>query len=367
MSAKVYGSPTSERKGEIVADETLTNSKNQQYISTAPSILSEVNYLFQLKNSLLREKYRYFNAEQESPISSCILSITLVGVFILMTGIYVRDVRNPDNTDQRLCIVSLLSMLSIFVLIIIGGLHVHYHHLFVNAQKKEAFRKGEVDDVEAGKSSTFDNNLECSRYPGEALLYLQRKAMLSTLYCILVQIFEVCFVTRRAMGPMCQYSDAGNSAPNDPIHPVFGTFMNYYYCGVTHGQQEEQGSVITADCILILLLGPITMASVFSSIDVRLLWIQTFLCMLIFALVMSLKGLIPPLDTFVLWMIGTVFLIIDLQMSRIKSFLLFLRLNDLIAENDRLAKEYHSTEMRFLIANMAHDLKTVSLHLAIDL
>jgi cellobiose-specific phosphotransferase system component IIA len=62
----------------------------------------------------------------------------------------------------------------------------------------------------------------------------------------------------------------------------------------------------------------------------------------------------------VLWAIGTVFLIVDLQIARIKSFLLFLRLNDLIEENDRLAKEFHSSEMRFLIANVAHDLKTVS-------
>jgi signal transduction histidine kinase len=77
---------------------------------------------------------------------------------------------------------------------------------------------------------------------------------------------------------------------------------------------------------------------------------------------MGVNGYSPSIIIFVLWIFGSVFLIADLQMARIKSFLLFLKLNDAIQENARLAEEFHSSEMRFLIANVAHDLKTVSIN-----
>lgn len=354
-------SPLSVHLSTSPATATMTANINHNQ-----NVFTHLNYIFQFKDTELRHQYRYFNCEQESPMFASFLSAMFLGVIVLMAGIYIRDVHGANDNGNWLSIASALAMVSIFLLMVLGCFHVYYHYQYVNAKCIEG--NGECPDEmkssglssrDVGASVACGDDLNNTSY-GTSRYYLQKKATISTFYCIMVQVFNICYTCRRAAGPICQYSHKGNSVNGDPLHPVFGTLMNYYYCGVTSGAEEEESSYMTLDCILLLFLGPITMAAVFSSLDIRMLWLQSVSSMSLFVGIVCYKGLVPSVATLVLWMIGTVFLIVDLQVARVKTFLMFLHLNALIEENDRLATEFHSSEMRFLIANVAHDLKTVS-------
>ncbi len=52
--------------------------------------------------------------------------------------------------------------------------------------------------------------------------------------------------------------------------------------------------------------------------------------------------------------------VIDMQVRNIIVFLTTRKLKDMIRETERLAEQAHANEMRHMIANVAHDLKTVS-------
>ncbi len=307
------------------AVDDLVNPENdkmeQGSSSTATglgSFFKHVTIWFQLKDTNLRLRYRDFYAERESPMFAIFITCTFAFVIILLLGIYVRDA-NDQNPAMAATIVAILSVATLMIL---GCFHAYFHFQFISAKKQN-------DVVKMNK-------------------FLNQKIWISTLYCIVVQVFNTSYVSRRASGPVCKYH-------NDSVLPAFGTLLNYYFCG---GQHEE--SLVPLDGVILLILSPITMASVFPSINVMWIWLQSICSLLIFILVMALNHHAPSVVILVLWSVGSVYLIADLQLSRIKTFLLFLRLNDVIQENARLADEFHSSEMRFLIANVAHDLKTVS-------
>jgi len=62
----------------------------------------------------------------------------------------------------------------------------------------------------------------------------------------------------------------------------------------------------------------------------------------------------------VLWTLGVVFFVIELHMQKLHLFLCQHNLKETLSENERTADEQYSTELRHMIGNVAHDLKTVS-------
>ncbi len=59
------------------------------------------------------------------------------------------------------------------------------------------------------------------------------------------------------------------------------------------------------------------------------------------------------------YLISVICLVIDTQIRKIQMFLLTKDLKETLSENERMADENHAQEMRHMIANVAHDLKTV--------
>jgi hypothetical protein len=62
----------------------------------------------------------------------------------------------------------------------------------------------------------------------------------------------------------------------------------------------------------------------------------------------------------VIFIISVTCLLIDTEIRKLQTFLLTKDLKETLAENERMADENHANEMRHMIANVAHDLKTVS-------
>ncbi len=83
------------------------------------------------------------------------------------------------------------------------------------------------------------------------------------------------------------------------------------------------------------------------------LFTSAFVCYLIRS---SLYWLLPMLLTFiVLW-----FLLAELHFQRVQGFLNQRKIRQLLEENERNADANHAMELRSMIGNVAHDLKTVS-------
>jgi hypothetical protein len=63
---------------------------------------------------------------------------------------------------------------------------------------------------------------------------------------------------------------------------------------------------------------------------------------------------------FVLWMIMGFLLIVESHVQNVASFLTYYELKEILLEKERLTEQNNATEMRHMIGNVAHDLKTVS-------
>lgn len=61
----------------------------------------------------------------------------------------------------------------------------------------------------------------------------------------------------------------------------------------------------------------------------------------------------------VIFLGGSLFLI-DFLMHRVGAFFIYHKLAETLIENEKMAEQQHANEMRHMIANVAHDLKTVS-------
>jgi hypothetical protein len=63
-----------------------------------------------------------------------------------------------------------------------------------------------------------------------------------------------------------------------------------------------------------------------------------------------------------LWTFGVVVFVIELHMQKLSMFLTAHKLKKTLEENERIADEQYSAELRHMIGNVAHDLKTVSIY-----
>ena len=66
------------------------------------------------------------------------------------------------------------------------------------------------------------------------------------------------------------------------------------------------------------------------------------------------------------WIIISSYAIRNIQFRNVAIFITNLKLQELMLEKERIQEENHANEMRSLIANVAHDLKTVSITLIIN-
>jgi hypothetical protein len=65
--------------------------------------------------------------------------------------------------------------------------------------------------------------------------------------------------------------------------------------------------------------------------------------------------------TLIIWAIVGSILLIDLHLQHLQMFFITIHLNKILEENEKMHSAMHANEMKHMIANVAHDLKTVSL------
>ncbi len=133
------------------------------------------------------------------------------------------------------------------------------------------------------------------------------------------------------------------------------------YRNIWHCNPEFHSSAVPQDCMFLLMIYPILFQAVYKSIKfqtVCLAWLVNvgFMCLAI-----SINGgAMMSLPTLVLYIPLSLIIILDLQRQNLSYYFLHCHQLWLGSENKRLSHE-SEVEMRHMIANVAHDLKTVSL------
>jgi hypothetical protein len=132
------------------------------------------------------------------------------------------------------------------------------------------------------------------------------------------------------------------------------SFQNRIFCNPEIAQR-----LIPHDTSILLFLAPTSLYSIF-----RYNFILAILCWLsvIFTigLSISLVSATNSLPILILYIPFSLIVLIEGRRRELYQFFLCQRYKQLLDENERSSNEHHATELRQMIGNVAHDLKTVS-------
>lgn len=119
-------------------------------------------------------------------------------------------------------------------------------------------------------------------------------------------------------------------------------------------------NALPMDTVISVMLVPLTFSSLMR--ESRLEWTLISWIISIAGLIVStiLINSTQPIVSICYYACASLFIIFDLYRQNTTTFFLNRQLQATLTENQKLAQEQKATEMRHMIANVAHDLKTVS-------
>jgi hypothetical protein len=133
------------------------------------------------------------------------------------------------------------------------------------------------------------------------------------------------------------------------------TYENNYEWKCNSQHELKQ---IPTDNLFILMFAPIAFSVMFHSrLTVMLIiWISVIITIII---CLTYFSLITSLEICILYIFLTVLMLIEIRRQNLTYFFILQQLKMLFVENERLADESFANELRHMIGNVAHDLKTV--------
>ena len=133
-----------------------------------------------------------------------------------------------------------------------------------------------------------------------------------------------------------------------------------FHGGHSSSASEAMKLSFSSNQAVIMLVVPYFLTSNLPQTRLEVIWSLYSVIVLAFLAVVLRTGNYENIPLFVTWLLGCIFVCYDHHIRSIAVFLTTSKLKELLAENERLADEMHANEMRSMIANVAHDLKTVS-------
>jgi hypothetical protein len=171
--------------------------------------------------------------------------------------------------------------------------------------------------------------------------FLSWLPFMQTLMIVSVTIHDILIVFRFSFGHECE-------------HPS-GIVMRWY-CRKFYGGLASYGAFLT-----ITSLAPIFLAVGLNEARIDLI----LLCLVVgnfsctgLALYFSI---LDYMAVSLLWIIVSGLICIDMHLSHVENFIRHKKLQEALKENERIQQEDRATELRHMIGNVAHDLKTVSI------
>jgi hypothetical protein len=177
-----------------------------------------------------------------------------------------------------------------------------------------------------------------------------------------IHISIVFFFIRRSDPTFCYSLIHPNTNDHDSNHvsSLAGTVLHDYFCG-SEGHRHESGpGEGLSDSLLLLIIHPIIQSILFPGVNVYVIWLQSCSSIIVFLSILFSNGQKPPASILLVWIVINISIPLSHHRKNIRMFSMHQQLEERSQQDAKEQEEQHLTEMRFVIANVAHDLKTVS-------
>jgi signal transduction histidine kinase len=184
---------------------------------------------------------------------------------------------------------------------------------------------------------------DCSNFPHENTTDVDNDMSKIALYQIIhflsAYLFIILVNTRSLF-----FSDC-SSYPSS-----FNLFLMGWRCGFNHHE-------IPVYCMSGVVMIPIIIVIVLNEIHMDILFLATIINAAIFVIMASFDNIAYVWST--IWYVAAVMvMLIELHIFRVGNFLSHRKLQETLIENERMHEEAKASELRSMIGNLAHDLKT---------
>ena len=341
---------------------------------------SKVNFFYELKDARSRQEFLKFNKVQ-SPSKYLLILLLLFSLFFFPASIAVLWLdlfdSSPNHRTFRVS-VSIVQILSSLIAVISGWV-MYTRRKYSTSIGMAIFRTffgdnvlEEVDENEHldEENDTVDTSIPMSchvttkSFKREKMFVTSSQSNFSYLYHLVVKVLDLgkfpflksCFVVsmqiffctiflRRVFSLNCQINGSSRFAI------MFGSGLCY--------ENDVKLQMISFNALLLVLYPFLYLISV-PDIPLMLVWFVFLISIAVYAssaIVLNLSESFPLVFT---WMCIGFYAIKDNQLRNLLIFLSHKRMEELVLENQRINELNHANEMRHLISNVAHDLKTVS-------
>lgn len=122
---------------------------------------------------------------------------------------------------------------------------------------------------------------------------------------------------------------------------------------------EHASHALPQDVLLCLFLVPLLYSITFKSIAMKCIFVSWLIIVSCVSIAIGISGDTQSIPTLIIYIPSSLIMMYEIHRQNVIQFLVAKKHHRLLEEIRRLNEEGH-TELRFMIANMAHDLKTVS-------
>jgi hypothetical protein len=121
---------------------------------------------------------------------------------------------------------------------------------------------------------------------------------------------------------------------------------------------QYESKTLPADLTLLLMFAPLYCSIMFHSRFrlILIIWISVVVSLTI---VIAIGSLTSSIYIFIVYFLTSMLMLIQIRRQNLSNFYSYLQLQLVLSENERLADESLASELRHMIGNVAHDLKTV--------
>jgi hypothetical protein len=185
------------------------------------------------------------------------------------------------------------------------------------------------------------------------------KQGLKLISSIILHTCVILFAIRRSYGEICLHYDDTEYNANEPFFPI-RCILNYFYCGSPLEYHVDSIYMMDDVVLMLMIFPPIGFLASPGTNSLPVVWVMATISMLVYIGIFAVRGLCPPIHILFFWLMANILIPVYAHGRDIKMFLLHQRLQEYAKKDAERQEEQHLTEMRFVIANVAHDLKTVS-------
>ena len=311
----------------------------RKYDFSQENLGCKVNWLFQLNDSTLAAEFVVHNKKQRSRGYLLYFLIICTVLAPLIIFVLIKDVKNW-YTNAKIVPLSFIHAISAIITLVSGWkLYLRQRQLTkVDTEHAHQIKFSNIT------SSTFTGS---GMEPRTWFLHIFQfwkecysGRFVNTIFIIASQFILTCIFIRRSWSENCGESSAvsfGILICKDPSdNPE-------YFLGTA----------------IIMIFSPVLAFTSIPDTPIEAIWINIILSFFIFAVTAILKGVERMLVIGVVLFLSSIFAVVDIQIRNILLFLSNRNFQEIIEENEQMAEKKNEEEMRHMIGNVAHDLKTV--------